>query len=536
MLLVDIEEKISRVLRKKFNLTGKFPKVVLTPAPKHTGADLSCSWAMQAAGILKKSPAETAKSVLKDLEEINQLHTVDTTAGGFINIKLTDSFILHNLHKIVSELDTYNKPPLLPKEKILIEFVSANPTGPLHIASGRGAGLGDCLVKIFRELGYGVSSEYYINDAGNQAYLLGLSLKARHKNTPLPENGYKGEYLADLARKIPKNAKFSDKQYSDFAIKEILKSHKRDMDSFNVNFDNWFKESTLQKDDSISKTLKYLKSSGKAYEKDGAVWFGLQTDKDAKERVLVRKDKRPTYFLSDLAYHKNKYERGFDTLIDVWGADHYGYISRMKEGIAALGFRPDSFKVLLHQFVHIKKGKQAVQMSKRTGKFKMLSELMEEAGTDACRFFFALVSPNSHLTFDTELAKKKTKENPVYYVQYVYARISSIFKTAEEKNIVLETMQDFKDISLCKTEKDILKKLLWFNPTLKNCIKDLSPHHLANYLLELAGLFHPFYDNCKVLDSDNLKTTQFRLMLCAGVRVVIAKGLNILGVSAPKTM
>lgn len=533
MIVSDIEEKISRVLKRKFALPSDLAKVDLVPAPKHIRADLSSPWAMKAGKVLKKSPMEIAKTACGCLKDVDGIISASVSPPGFINIELSGSTILHNLAKIAAEAGTYNKPAVLPRQKILIEFVSANPTGPLHIASGRGAAIGDSLANILTELGYKVSKEYYVNDAGRQAQLLGESLKARCEGKPPPEDGYMGDYLIELAQKVPKE---NNLDYRRFAIDEILKMHKKDMSDFNVEFDEWFMESSLYEDGSVTKTLEKLKHAGKAYHKDGAVWFGLVTDKDAKERVLVKKDKQPTYFLSDLAYHKNKYERGFDTLINVWGADHYGYINRMKEGLKALGKIPDTLKIILHQLVHIKEGEKLTRMSKRAGKFKTLHELTSEVGTDACRFFFAAVSPNSHMIFDTALAKQKTKENPVYYVQYVCARISSVFSSAKEKNIDFDFMEDFTDIELKEAERNLIKKLLWYNPVLKNCIKDLTPHYLANYVLELAKLFHPFYDSLRILDLSNPQTTRLRLLICRGVQVVIKRGLNMLGVSAPDEM
>jgi len=536
MTLNELNIKIAQVLKEKFKLADNFPVPSLSASPSHIDADLSCSWAMQSAKLLKKSPAEIAKSITDDLQKIEGIVKVTVSPPGFINLTLNETVLLDNYKNFISDTEKYNKSETASKEKILIEFVSANPTGPLHIASGRGASIGDSLSNIFEELGHRVLREYYVNDTGTQARLLGVSLKARHMQSELPENGYQGEYLIELAKKIPKNAKFTDEDYSKFAIENLLSLHKKDMSAFNVKFDNWFRESALHYEGAVNATLEFLNSKSKTYKKDGAVWFGTYNDKDAEDRVLVRKDKHPTYFLSDLTYHKNKYDRGFDTLIDVWGADHHGYVARMQEGLKAMGFKPESFKVILHQFVHLSIGGKVVQMSKRSGRFETLKNLIDEVGVDACRFFFALRSPNSHLTFDTELAKKKTQENPVYYVQYVHARICSILSNAKEQKIKIDFNPDFKDIKLCKEERALLSKLFHFNNVLQMCVKDLSPHHLANYLTEFAGLFHPFYDKCKVLDETNAKLTRQRLFICRGVQIAIKKGLNILGVSVPERM
>ncbi|MFH1619106.1 MAG: arginine--tRNA ligase [bacterium] len=542
MKLHALRESLARELQKKFQLPeADLPAPVFLPPPPRFNADISVPWAMAAAKKLKKSPAETAEKTAETASQLEGVASAVFQPPGFVNIKLADSSLLTVLGNIISDPSEFARISPKPEGKILLEFVSANPTGPLHMASGRGATLGDSLVRIMRFLGYDVSAEYYINDSGRQVDLLGKSLKARYEATEPPEDGYMGEYLIELAEKLPAGLKWKDKEFSDFAITEILKDHKTDMTDFGVAFDRWFKESELQASDSIRHSLKKLKSMSKTYEKDGAVWFGSSVEqskegKDDKDRVLVRQDGRPTYFLSDIAYHLNKFERGFARLIDIWGADHHGYVPRMKAAVEALGQPADSFTVIIHQMVFLIKGGQAVKMSKRAGDFVSLKELMEEVGKDACRFFFAMRTPDSHLNFDLDLATKQSSENPVFYVQYVHARICSIFKNAGEKGFGHESSLSAKPASLAPEERAILVKLLWFQETLEACVRDLSPHHLTNYLLELAGLFHPFYDRCKVLDDANPERSSFRLRLCEGVRLVIASGLGLIGVCVPESM
>ena len=506
------------------------PAVEFAPAPEHTGADLSLSWAMSAAKILRKNPLEIAKTAAVLLKEVNGIDDAQAAAPGFINLKLDDAFVtVAALDRRIKRTDA----PYGSKHKILIEFVSANPTGPLHMASGRGAALGDSLVRIYRALGYSCDSEYYVNDAGNQAQMLAESLKARIQGKEPPENGYHGSYLIDMAKIAPKDLKEED--YGRWAMEYLIKTQQDDMNAFRVQFTRWFRESELHQAGAVQDALKSLEEHGYAYKKDDAVWFGSTQDKEAKDdkdRVLVRTDGRPTYFLADIAYHKNKYDRGYDQLVDILGADHHGYVPRMKAAVHALGKPEKSFVPIIHQLVHLLDNGEQVKMSKRAGKFITLRELIDDVGADACRFFFASRTPNAQMTFDIQLAKKQSNENPVFYVQYVHARIHSIFAAATEKG--LEPGNIIAPLS--PQERALLLKLVWFKPVLENCLRDLSPHHLPTYLMELAGLFHSFYDSCRVIDESNIPLTRSRLLICQRVAERIRKGLEFLGVNAPEKM
>ncbi len=506
------------------------PAVEFSPAPEHTGADLSLNWAMAAAKTLRKNPLEIAKQTAVLLREVNGIADASACPPGFINIILEEQFLTTAaLDRRIKE----NSFPTGKKHKILIEFVSANPTGPLHVASGRGAALGDSLVRIHRALGYTCDSEYYVNDAGNQAQLLATSLKARIEGKEPPENGYHGSYLVDMAKVAPKDLQEED--YGTWAMEYLIKTQQEDMEAFRVQFTRWFRESELHKAGAVESALKNLEDNGYAYKKEDAVWFGSTQDKEAKDdkdRVLVRTDGRPTYFLADIAYHKNKFDRGYDQLVDILGADHHGYVPRMKAAVHALGKEEKSFVPIIHQLVHLLDNGEQVKMSKRAGKFITLRELTDEVGADACRFFFASRTPNAQMTFDIELAKKQSNENPVFYVQYVHARICSIFATAAEKGWEPGEIL----YPLAPQERALLLKLMWFKPVLQNCLRDMSPHHLTTYLMELAGLFHSFYDTCRVLDESNLPLTRSRLLICQRVAERIKKGLEFLGVSAPEKM
>jgi arginyl-tRNA synthetase len=388
-------------------------------------------------------------------------------------------------------------------------------------------------------LGYRVEKEFYVNNVGKQVELLGLSLKARLLGAEPPEGGYKGAYLKELAARLPKEAAgWADKQFSEFALNEMLVLHRADMKAFGVNFDRWFLESELHVDKAPERTREELSKRGMTYEKDGAVWLGTSSkmDSDDKDRVLVKSDGRNTYFLNDIAYHLDKFERGFTKIIDVWGADHHGHVPRMEAAIAALGRDKSAFKVLIHQMVALKRGTELVKMSKREGDFISLRELVDEVGADACRFFFAMHSPNTHMTFDIDLAKKQSNDNPVFYVQYVHARICSIFSNAAEKGVDPERGFDAAKIALNEEERGLALKLMWMGKVLEACLRDCSPHQLTTYLSELSALFHSFYGKHRVLDAADPETTAFRLFLLKAVKSVIARGLGLLGVSAPEKM
>lgn len=506
----------------------------LAAPPPHISADVCIAWPIAGAKLLRKPP-------LKIAEELKAVFSADFDAQsvppGFVNLKFKDAFLFEAL-KDLEKPDCFNRPEYK-GEKINLEFVSANPTGPMHLASGRGATLGDSMARIFRALGAEVSTEFYVNNVGKQVELLGRSLKARLNGEEPPEGGYQGAYLKDMAAALPGEAAgWTEAQFSEYAVAEMLKLHRADMKAFGVGFDRWFLESELHAAGGPAKALTTLKERGMAYEKEGAVWFGSSTEleSDDKDRVLVKADGRNTYFLNDIAYHLNKFSRGFNRLIDIWGADHHGYVPRMEAAVGALGEGKGAFKVIIHQQVALKRGEETVKMSKRAGDFISLKELVEEVGADACRFFFAARGPHTHLTFDVDLAKKKSNENPVFYVQYVHARISSIFSNAPEKGIDPAAGFDEGKITINPEERALMLKLLWLEKTLADCARDFSPHHLTTYLSELSASFHSFYDKCKVLDPEHKETSAFRLFLLKRVQGVIAKGLFLLGVSAPERM
>ena len=510
--------------------------------PPHVKADLSLPWPLACAKAAKKNPLEIAKSMAEALSKVPEVESALPSPPGFVNIVLKQTALCGNLKAITLAPSHYGKDEGGPATKVLIEFVSANPTGPLHMASGRGATLGDSLIRIMKRLGRQAKAEYYVNDGGDRVILLGQSIMARYKGTPVPEKGYQGEYLVDLAAAAPAAKElWTEEQWGRYAMDALLASHKDDMKVFDASFDRWYLESELFASGAVPKTLEFLKGRGMVFEKEGAVWLGTQNAEgstDDKDRVLVKSTGKPTYFLPDIAYHKDKYDRGFERVIDIFGADHHGYVPRMKAAIAALGKPAESYHAIVHQLIHLFRGQEAVKMSKRAGTFISLREILDEVGKDACRFFFALRTPDSHLNFDLELAKKQSSENPVFYVQYVHARINSIFKKAAETGLWTSgelPMPNARFLS-APEEKALLIKLAWFPEVLLDAERLLSPHPLANYLMELAGLFHPFYEKCPVVSAPDAETAKARLLLIAGVRDVIREGLSLLGVSAPEQM
>ncbi|MBI3297334.1 MAG: arginine--tRNA ligase [Elusimicrobia bacterium] len=564
MLVEELRAEVERRLKAWTREHGaEAPAVTLTQAPAHVKADVSLPWPLAAAKLLRRRPLEVAGEAAALLKDIPGVGAAEPAPPGFVNLTFSTAALGADLAAVLAEPASAGRSPLEAPREILLEYVSANPTGPVHLATSRAATLGDSLARILRRRGHAVRTEYYVNDAGKQVELLGQSVQARWeqlhgKDTQVPEKGYRGEYIVDIAKAAPSEAKsWGPAEFAKLAIEAMLAQHRADTELFGAHFDRWYRESELHAAGAVEKTMAKLKAMGKAYEKDGALWLGTSSDEgeDDKDRVLVRKDGVPTYFLADIAYHEDKYSRGATELIDIWGADHHGYVPRMKAAVAALGHPPESFHAIVHQLVHmIKKEdfeKVVMKMSKRKGEFITLRELVSVVGVDACRFFFALRTPNTHMQFDWELAQKKTNDNPVFYVQYVHARIASIFREAASmapeaalprdnaRSAAAQGLgQGAPDWSLLTApdERALLIKAAWLPETLKACERELSPHPLAVYLMELAGLYHKFYEHCRVLDSTEPALTATRLALCRGVQTVIAEGLELLGVSAPQEM
>ena len=428
--------------------------------------------------------------------------------------------------------------------------MSANPTGPLHVGHGRGAAVGDCLARLLRVRGYKVETEYYVNDAGNQMKILGRSLLLRYqellgKDVTFPADHYQGDYIKELAQELKGTALGNELETlsvdkalplaSDFACHRILDGIQEDLRVFGVNFDRYFSEKSLYAQDAIKKALDELTTRDKLEDREGAIWFKMSGDEDEKDRVLVRASGEPTYFAADIAYHKNKLDRGYEKLVDVWGSDHHGYVPRVKAGMEALGYAPDKLRVMLVQFVNLIRDGKKISMSTRSGEFVTLREVLDEVGTDAARFFFLTKRSDSHLDFDLDLAKRQSRDNPVYYVQYVHARIASIFRIAMERNIEADISDpDLSALDLPE-EEAIMKNLADFPDMLAEAADAMEPHRVTFYLVELSDLFHSYYHDNKVLTQDD-RVRKARLFLVEAVRQVIHNGLSILGVSAPDRM
>lgn len=537
-----VREEINRCLMDWWaaqDIIGLTPFTLEEP-PKRMKADISTNLAMISAKKLKKSPRDVASEITGILQERSNkkiFSNIEIAGPGFINFSLSKD-ILYNAVQHPTFIETQNI--LEHKPRVLIEFVSANPTGPLHIGHGRGAALGDSLARIMRFAGCRVDTEYYVNDVGNQIETLVASVDARLKQlcggeSLMPEDGYKGAYIVDIAQELKDTKKdYRLTEIKQFVLTRILKSIRQDLAQFGVTFDYWFFESQLHNEHMVEDTLLKLEEKKYLYEKDGALWFRSQSFGDEKDRVVKRADGRLTYLASDIAYHALKLTRGYQECIDIWGTDHHGYVKRLQAAMTVLGKSSDTLKIILYQLVSLSREGKPVAMSTRAGEFITLKEVVDEVGIDACRFFFAMRSPHSQLEFDLELAKKKSNENPVYYIQYVHARICSIFREAKKNNITIQKKIAWDDLSKDE-ERVLMKKLAFFSDTLLLCISEKSPHHLTHYLLDMASLFHKFYDTCRVLNP-NKQLTSARLALIEAVKKTIAQGLDLLGISAPSKM
>jgi len=526
---------------KIFNLDKSINVELETPKNESFG-DLSTPIAMELARVLRKPPIKIAEEIKNNLER-DIFDNIEIANPGFINFKFKRDFVISKLHELLNKGNEFFTQNIGKGKKIQIEFVSANPTGPLHLGHGRGAAVGQALANILKEAGFDVSTEYYINDAGRQVELLGLSVyialqKIFGKDMPIPEDCYKGEYINELAKEIYESygEHLKEKSFDevggfliDFAYKKILAEIQRDLEDFGVIFDKWVSERKLFHTGEVQRTLIKLKELGFIYEKDGALWFRSTAFGDEKDRVVVKSDGTYTYFASDIAYHKNKIERGFDELINIWGADHHGYIKRVTAAVQALGMNPSQLKILLIQMVNLLRDSIPVQMSKRAGTFVTLRELIDEIGADTTKFIFLTRRHDSHLEFDVEIAKKQSQENPVYYVQYAHARINSIFEKAnyEPENFYGEFFNE--------DELKLIKKVLTYPMIFELSANLREPHRITFYLQELAGEFHSYYHKFRVITEDK-DLTDARLSLCKAVMFVLKHGLKILGFKAPNKM
>ena len=525
---------------------GELPKVVLEVPPQKEFGDFATNFAMQSARVFHKAPRQIAEELVKRIEG-DWLDHAQIAGPGFLNFYLKGNVLYDSFQKILAAGESYGQLPKKDAPKIQVEYVSANPTGLLHVGHGRGAAAGSALVNLLRAAGFPVESEYYINDAGNQMNNLARSVNARYlellgQDVEFPEDGYHGQDIIDTAQRIidkegDKYLSMSDDErleiFKDLAYVEKLAALKEDLESFNVTFDNWFSERTLHPE-AVKAAVKILQDNGNIYEQDGALWLKSTAYGDDKDRVVIRDNGVPTYLAADIAYHHNKYERGFDRLINIWGADHHGYVCRVKAAMDALGHDSEKLTVLLLQMVALYRGGELVKMSKRTGQSVTLNELMEEVGTDAARYFFLMRSLDSQLDFDLDLAKKKSNDNPVYYIQYAHARICSIFRQAEENKLAVGAQPELSLLT-DESELDLIKKIEEYPEEIERAARDYAPQRIARYSYDLASAFHSFYNRCRIVGVEP-KLAEARLALVQVTAHVIRHSLGILGVSAPEQM
>jgi len=546
-----IEEALEKAKIKGELTLATVPDVVVESPKDEKHGDFSTTVAMALARAERKNPRQIAETLCRYLENGDGLIGSAEVAGpGYINLKMTRRFFLDRLKSVAKEGETYGCVDSGRGLKVILEFVSANPTGPLHVGHGRGAAVGDVLGRILKKAGYDVSTEYYINDVGNQMNGLGRSTWIRYlqlmgKEIEFPKDLYRGDYINDVAREIisMEGDRFLGKAEEEvlpffrrFATDNILAGIRKDLDDFGVKFDQWFSEQSLYDDQSVDRAMEWLKEKDFIYEKDGAVWLKSSAFQDDQDRVIVKATGERTYFCSDIAYHQNKINRGFKKLINLWGADHHGYVPRMKAVLEAMGYDRDLFKVLLVQFVTLVREGEKVSMSTRSGEFETLADVVKEVGVDATRYFFLMRSSDSHLDFDLEIAKKETPENPVFYIQYAHARICSIFRTAEEKGMTLPKGGDVDLEPLQEEEAFVLiKKILAFPAVVDRSAAMLEVHRIPHYLHDLVAVFHAYYAKHRVVTEDR-PLTQARLFLMMCLRQAVANGLDIMGISAPGKM
>ncbi len=529
--------------------SGVVPEIQIEVPGSPEHGDFATNLAMTMARDEKKTPRKIAESLVEALGESDFLDKVEIAGPGFINFTLAPVCWYEVLDEIAEKKKGYGLSRFGGGQKVQVEFVSANPTGPLHIGHGRGAAVGDAVASLLQAAGFDVQREYYVNDAGNQVAILGRSIWMRLRelngeNVDFPEDGYQGEYVRDLASQLnaltPAVVGFEEDEAiqhcAQFGMKKILGWISEDLEAFGITFDNWFSEQSLYDSNMVKTELDKLAEKGLSYQQDDALWLRTTDYGDDKDRVLIKSDGSPTYFASDVAYHMEKFDRGFKRVIDVWGADHHGYVPRMKAVVAGLGHPPEDLEVLLIQMVNLLRDGQPYTMGKRSGNFIALREVVDEVGRDACRFFFLMRRSDSQLDFDLELAKRQSNDNPVYYVQYAHARVCSINRNAAEQGVELPApgAVDLSCLTLSE-ELALAKMLARYTETVIGAAQNCEPHRIVYYLQELAAQFHSYYNRQKVL-VDDLAATRARLYLVNGVRTVLANALNLLGVDAPERM
>lgn len=553
----EVEEQLRRVIReglKALGVSAPDGEILLEPPRQGVHGDLASSVALQLSSRVKRPPMELAQSLCGQIERLLKesdlgrcVERVEAKAPGFINLTFSPAFLYTVLQQALKEGAGYGRSACGARRRALVEFVSANPTGPLSVAHGRQAAVGDALANILDFAGYRVRREYYLNDEGTQIDLLGQSILARARASAglpeeFPENGYKGAYVSALAEELLKRRGRRALEGSRaietarrFGVEELTRTIRKELDRFGVRFDRWFPQSGLRRFGYLDRTLAILRRRGTLYLSEGAWWLKSTAFGDDKDRVVIRSDGRMTYIASDIAYHRRKFQRGYRLLVNLWGPDHHGYVPRLKASVQALGFPAEDLRILIVQLCTLKRGAETLPMSTREGIFVTLTQVVEEVGKDAARFFFLLRKSGAHLEFDLELAKRHSLENPVYYIQYAHARVCNIFENARSQGLAWRPGSGDPQRLRAPEELTLLRLLRGFPGAVLSCARSLEPFGVATYLQELAEALHRFYDVHRVISSD-ASLSAARLDLVAGVQTVLANGLRLLGVGAPTRM
>lgn len=549
--MMDLKKNLKTSIEaavKNAGLVEEVPPVKVEVPKDKSNGDFSTNIAMVLTKLAKRNPREIAQAVIDNLDYAKtQVKSVDIAGPGFINFKMEESSLTGVINKVLEEKEHFGSTKRENAEKILIEFVSANPTGDLHIGHARNASVGDTLANVMDFAGYNVEREYYINDAGNQIHNLALSIEARYMEAlgnelNMPEDGYNGKDIKVIGEKLAKESpEFADKSqeervanFRQIGVDYEMQKLRQDLSDFNVHFDSWFSETSLYEKGEIEAALNKMIENGYTFEADGALWLRTTDFGDDKDRVLRKSDGTYTYLMPDIAYHYDKVERGFDKLINLFGADHHGYIKRLKGSLGALGEKPERLEIQIMQMVRLIENGEEVKMSKRTGKAITLRDIIEMIGVDASRYFLAMRSPDTHFDFDLELAKSESSDNPVYYAQYAHARICSILRQAKENGYDVDANANL-DVIVNEQALELLKKLGDFPNVVNSTAESRATHRIPNYIQDLAGLFHKFYNADKVLTDDKEKTLAYLAMIEA-VRQTLENALRLIGVSAPDRM
>lgn len=568
ILKQGIETALEKTIASGALPAGEYPEIVLEVPPQKEFGDFSSNIAMQSARVARQNPRAIADALVANMD-FDWIDRAEVAGAGFINFFLKSDMVYDTLKAILAAGDNYGVQPTRSQDTVQVEYVSANPTGPLHVGHGRGAAYGSALVNLLRAAGFNVQAEYYINDAGNQIDNMAMSVEARFQEIQgkhlvfpdkegniegevgpndivFPANGYRGDDITETAQAIidekgleTLNAMSVDDRVAMFketALQEKLKRLEETLRNFQVTFNQWFSERSLHDTDEIKYAVDELKNLGAIYEKDGALWLNSTKYGDDKDRVVIRDNGVPTYLAADIAYHRNKYERGFKQMINIWGADHHGYVCRVKAAMQAFDFDPDKLEILLLQMVALFRDGEMVKLSKRTGDTVTLDELIEEVGVDASRYFFLMRSLDSQLDFDINLAKSRSNDNPVYYIQYAHARIHSIYNQVRDAGIKFGEWDavDFSPLT-SELELELIKKLAEYPEEITQSAEHLAPHRIARYLYDLASMFHSFYRQGRIIGVDS-ELQQARLGLITAIALVLRQGLGILGISAPEKM